>query len=177
MRHALKLYPHTEYFWFLHEDALIMNPSVTIEEQIMKPKVLDKTMLRGQPIIPPESVITTFKHLKGEQIHLVLTQDKHGLASTSFFLRQGDWAKFLLDTWFDPLYRSYNFQRADTHALVRRLFRSAQTLANKIRNTLSSGTQRYSPVSLSFQQTHSTHTAVLEPTRLGKIQSTRRVTL
>jgi mannan polymerase II complex MNN11 subunit len=23
-----------------------------------------------------------------------------------------------LDTWFDPLYRSYNFQKADTHALV-----------------------------------------------------------
>ena len=95
-----------------------MNPTITIENDIMKPKVLDKTMLRGQPIIPPDSVITTFKHLKGEQIHFALTQDQHGLGSGSFMLRQGDWAKFLLDTWFDPLYRSYNFQRAETHGLV-----------------------------------------------------------
>ena len=101
MRHALKLYPHTEYFWFLNQDALIMNPSISIEEDIMKPKQLDKTMKRGQPIIPPESVITTFKHLKGEQIHFVLTQDQDGLGSGSFMLRQGDWARFLLDTWFD----------------------------------------------------------------------------
>ncbi len=27
-------------------------------------------------------------------------------------------AKFFLDTWFDPLYRSYNFQKAEGHALV-----------------------------------------------------------
>jgi mannan polymerase II complex MNN11 subunit len=32
-------------------------------------------------------------------------------------LRSGDWAKFFLDAWFDPLYRSYNFQKAEAHAL------------------------------------------------------------
>ncbi|KMU88884.1 alpha-1,2-galactosyltransferase [Coccidioides immitis H538.4] len=29
----------------------------------------------------------------------------------------GEWAKFFLDAWFDPLYRRYNFAKAETHAL------------------------------------------------------------
>ena len=32
-------------------------------------------------------------------------------------IRTGEWAKFFLDAWFDPLYRSYNFQKAEEHAL------------------------------------------------------------
>jgi mannan polymerase II complex MNN11 subunit len=69
-------------------------------------------------VVPPNSVIKTFTHLKGEQIDFVLTQDEMGLAAGNFVIKRGDWAKFFLDTWFDPLYRSYNFQRAETHALV-----------------------------------------------------------
>ena len=114
----MKLYPKASYYWYLDQDALIMNPSVKIETDIMHPRKLDKLMIREQPIVPPSSVITTFKHLKGEQIHFALTQDMHGLGTGSWIIRNDEWAKFLLDTWFDPLYRSYNFARAETHALV-----------------------------------------------------------
>ena len=75
-------------------------------------------MIKDQSIVPPDSVIKTFGQLKGDQVDFVLTQDKDGLAAGSFIIRRGDWARFFLDTWFDPLYRSYNFQKADTHALV-----------------------------------------------------------
>ena len=75
-------------------------------------------MLKDIPVVPPDSVIKTFSHLKGDKIDLILTQDGEGLCQGSFILRQGDWAKFFLDTWFDPLYRSYNFQKAEGHALV-----------------------------------------------------------
>lgn len=95
-----------------------MNPHLTVEDHIMNPKKLDSLMIKDQPVVPPDSVIRTFTHLKGEQIHFALSQDKDGLTPGSFIVRNGDWAKFLLDTWFDPLYRSYNFQKADTHALV-----------------------------------------------------------
>lgn len=95
-----------------------MNPELTVEGHIMNTKRLESLMIRDQPIVPPDSVIKTFPQLKGNQIDLVLTQDKDGLAQGSFIVRRGEWAKFFLDTWFDPLYRSYNFQKADTHALV-----------------------------------------------------------
>lgn len=117
MRHALTKFPHSEYFWYLDQNALIMNPGIAIEEHIMSPKKMDTLMIKDQPIVPPDSVIKTFGHLRGDQIHFALTQDKDGLSSSSFIVRNGDWARFLIDTWFDPLYRSYNFQKAETHAL------------------------------------------------------------
>lgn len=75
-------------------------------------------MRRDVSVVPPDSVIKTFSHLKGDKVDLVLTQDDEGLCQGSFIIRQTDWAKFFLDTWFDPLYRSYNFQKAEGHALV-----------------------------------------------------------
>jgi len=95
-----------------------MNPFLTVEGDIMKPSILESMMIKDQSIVPPDSVIKTFSHLKGSQVDLVLTQDKNGLAQGSFVVRRGDWSRFFLDTWFDPLYRSYNFQKADAHALV-----------------------------------------------------------
>jgi mannan polymerase II complex MNN11 subunit len=117
MRHALTNFPYTEYYWFLDQNAFIMNPNLKVETHIMNPKRMDTLMIKDQPIVPPDSVIKTFKHLKGQQIHFSMAQDKEGLAPGSFIVRNGDWSKFLLDTWFDPLYRSYNFQKAERHAL------------------------------------------------------------
>jgi mannan polymerase II complex MNN11 subunit len=118
MRHAMTKFAHSTYFWNLDQNALIMNPDLTVESHIMAPKRLESQMLKNQPIVPPDSVIKTFPHLKGHQVDFVLTQDRDGLAPGSFIVRRGDWGKFFLDTWFDPLYRSYNFQKADIHALV-----------------------------------------------------------
>lgn len=81
---------------------------------------LESSMLKDLPVVPPDSIIKTFMHLRGEDVEFVLSQDKEGLASGSFVIKNGEWAKFFLDTWFDPLYRSYNFQKAETHALVSR---------------------------------------------------------
>ncbi|KAG9248168.1 galactosyl transferase GMA12/MNN10 family-domain-containing protein [Calycina marina] len=117
MRHAMTKFPHSTFFWFLDQNALIMNPFLAVEDDIMNPKLLEDMMIKDQSVVPPDSVIKTFSHIKGNTVDLVLTQDKEGLAQTSFILRRGDWARFFLDTWFDPLYRSYNFQKADTHAL------------------------------------------------------------
>ena len=118
IRHALTKFPHSTYMWYLDQNSLIMNPDLTVEGHIMNPKRLEALMIKDQSIVPPDSVIKTFGHLKGNQVDFVLTQDKDGLAQGSFIIRRGEWSKFFLDTWFDPLYRSYNFQKADTHALV-----------------------------------------------------------
>lgn len=74
-------------------------------------------MIPNQPIVPPDSVIRTFPNIKSGSVDFVLTQDDEGLAIDSMILRRGDWATYLLDAWFDPLYRSYNFQKAELHAL------------------------------------------------------------
>ena len=118
LRHAMTKYPQSTYFYYLSPHGLIMNPKISLTSHVMDKKRLESIMLRDKPVVPPDSVIRTFTHLKGDKVDLVLTQDAEGLCQGSFILRRGEWAKFFLDTWFDPLYRSYNFQKAEAHALV-----------------------------------------------------------
>lgn len=119
LRAALTKFPDAKYFWFLEQDALIMNPAITVEHELMKPSNLDDIMIRDHPVVPPDSIIKTFSHLKGQDVDLMITQDKEGLSTSSFIVRNTEWARFFFETWFDPIYRSYNFQKAETHALVR----------------------------------------------------------
>ncbi|KAL1635607.1 putative alpha-1,6-mannosyltransferase mnn11 [Neofusicoccum ribis] len=117
VRHAMTVFPYSTYFFYLDIDSLIVNPELSIEEHIMKKSRLEDLMIVGLPVVPPDSVIKTFAHLSGDSIDLVLTQDAENLCQNSFIIRRGEWAKFFLDAWYDPLYRSYNFQRAEGHAL------------------------------------------------------------
>ncbi|OAK98012.1 hypothetical protein IQ06DRAFT_378915 [Phaeosphaeriaceae sp. SRC1lsM3a] len=117
MRHAMTLYPGTTWFWYIDHTALIMNPTLPIHTSLLTPAKLEATMLSNAPVVPPDSVIKTFSNLKGDRIDFVLAQDKDGLAPSSFAIRNGEWAKYFLDVWFDPIYRTYNFQKAEFHAL------------------------------------------------------------
>ncbi|KAI9681372.1 MAG: hypothetical protein M1817_002655 [Caeruleum heppii] len=117
IRHAMTLNPFTTYFFHLDQNALIMNPSLSINDHIMSRTRLESLMRKDLPVVPPDSVIKTFSHLRGDHVDLVLTQDGDGLPQGSLIIRQGDWATYFLDSWFDPLYRKYNFQKAEGHAL------------------------------------------------------------
>ncbi|KAK4228029.1 family 34 putative glycosyltransferase [Podospora fimiseda] len=117
MRHALTKFPDAYFFWYLDQNAFIMNPRLKIEDHITKNSRLEELMKKDHPVVPPDSIIKTFSHLKGQDVDFVLTQDSEGLSAGSFIVRNGEWARFFLETWFDPIYRSYNFQKAETHAL------------------------------------------------------------
>jgi hypothetical protein len=130
VRHALTKFPDCKFVWFLDQNAFIMNPELTVEEHIMKPAKLEGLMIKDHPVVPPDSIIKTFSHLKSQDVDFVVTQDKEGISASSYVIRNGDWARFFLETWFDPLYRSYNFQRAETHALVSYFRRCVRTRSN-----------------------------------------------
>lgn len=117
IRHAMAKYPQTPWVWYLTATALIMETREPLTKKILAPAKLESLMLVDQPVVPPDSVIKTFSHVKPERIDLILSQDKEGLAGGSMFVRNGEWAKYFLDSWFDPLFRSYNFQKAEAHAL------------------------------------------------------------
>jgi mannan polymerase II complex MNN11 subunit len=117
LRHALTLHPTATHLFSLTPHAFIMNFSLSLTEQVLDPQRLASLMIRDIPVVPPDSVIHTFSHLTPSQTNLILTQDVDNLAHTSFLLRNDEWSHYLLDAWFDPLYRSYNFQKAELHAL------------------------------------------------------------
>ncbi|GAO19099.1 uncharacterized protein UV8b_07263 [Ustilaginoidea virens] len=117
MRHALSKYPDCKFIWYLDQDAYIMDPTRSLDEQVTNPRRLESLMIKDYPVVPPDSIIKTFSHLKSENIDFIVSQDKEGLVHKSVVIRNGEWAKFFIETWFDPLYRSYNFQKAERHAL------------------------------------------------------------
>lgn len=128
LRHTLTLYPTTAYIWSLTPHALITNLDVSLHTHLFHN--LTAQTLKDIPVVPPDSVIHTFAHLHPTSINLILTQDAHNLAPSSLILQNSltrtpaspdqprdTWTQFLLDAWFDPLYRAYAFERAETHAL------------------------------------------------------------
>lgn len=127
LRHALTKNHDVDYVWSLSPHAVITNPSLSLYDHIFAN--LTNLMLKDVPVVPPDSVIHTFSHLKPSQIYLILSQDMENLAHTSFILRntatlpvasdrpRDYWAYYFLDAWFDPLYRAYAFQKAENHAL------------------------------------------------------------
>ncbi|KAG6006755.1 hypothetical protein E4U21_006740 [Claviceps maximensis] len=117
MRHALSKYPDCKFIWYLDQDAYIMDPSKSLDDQVTNVRKLESLMIKDYPVVPPDSIIKTFGHLRGENIDFIVSQDKDGLVHKSVVVRNGEWAKFFLETWFDPTYRNYNFLNAERHAL------------------------------------------------------------
>ncbi|KAI1325857.1 galactosyl transferase GMA12/MNN10 family-domain-containing protein [Xylariaceae sp. FL0255] len=117
MRHAISTFPDAKYIWYLDQHAVVMNPNTKIEDHVMSASKLDAVMLKDHSVVPPDSIIKTDTKLKGAKVDCVVTQDKDGITTSSIVVKNGEWAKFFLDTWWNPLYRSYNFQKAERHAL------------------------------------------------------------
>jgi mannan polymerase II complex MNN11 subunit len=123
VRKAMAAYPDSTYFFYLDSHALIMNQALSLHSHILEKSRIEKIMLRDQPVVPPDSVIKTFRHLTGDRIEFVLTQDNEGLHQGSWILRRDrtkigmSWAEYLLDSWYDPMFRFYNFQKEEQHAL------------------------------------------------------------
>lgn len=166
MRHALSQYPDATFVWFLDQNAYIMDLDRSLEAQVMAPAKLESLMIKDWPVVPPDSIIKTFSHLKGGDAALIISQDDTGLVTNSYVLRNGDWAKFFIETWMDPLYQSYNFQKAERHALVSSILPTrSHVLTPFYRSTLCNGIPRSSPSSRSCRSG-----------RLPRTDATRRET-
>jgi mannan polymerase II complex MNN11 subunit len=78
MRHALSKYPDATYVWFLDQNAYIMELDKTLEEQVMEPATLESLMIRDWSVVPPDSIIKTFSHLKEWRLGKVLYRNMDG---------------------------------------------------------------------------------------------------
>lgn len=95
-----------------------MDVNKSLEEHILGQRKLEGLMIKNYPVVPPDSIIRTFSHLRADNVDLIVSQDRSGLVAGSVIVRNSEWSKFFIETWMDPLYRSYNFQKAERHALV-----------------------------------------------------------
>lgn len=150
----MTLYPGSLYFFHLSPHSLIMNPSQPLTSHVLDKKRLGSIMMKKTPVVPPDSVIKTFSHLAPEDVNLIITQDEHNLCPASFIVRRGDWAEYFLDAWFDPLYRSYKFAKAEVHALVRRFFAYIKIHKPKLQANILPRTTSFNGTPPSWQNWH-----------------------
>src|SRR5579859_826851 len=97
-----------------------MNPSIPLHTHYLSPASLLALPLRDVPVFPPETTVRTptLRAQPISSIGLILSHGGGILHTGSIILRRGDYGKFILDSWNDPLVRSYGFQGEDHQALA-----------------------------------------------------------
>lgn len=107
-RAAMFAFPKAKWFWYLDEDALIMDSSVDILDTVLSPSSLNSLLLREQPIIPPSGIIKTYKNTRADTIRLILVQSPSKVETTSFIVKNDDVGESLIQGWCDKLFVSYS---------------------------------------------------------------------
>lgn len=107
MRAAMFAFPDAKWFWYLDQNALIMDKKIDLIDYLLRPEALDSTILREQPIVLLDLRIKTSRKAKAESLALLLTQSDSKIESYSFLVKNGFLGKALLESWSSPLYLSY----------------------------------------------------------------------
>jgi len=96
-----------------------MNPTIPLHTHFLSPESLLALPLRDVSLFPPDQVFRTptLRTQPVSQIGLILSHGAGYIHTGSILLRGGDYAKFVLDSWNDPLVRSYGFPGNDHQAL------------------------------------------------------------
>jgi mannan polymerase II complex MNN11 subunit len=96
-----------------------MNPSIPIHTHYLSSSSLLALPLRDVPVFPPQTTVRThtLRTQPTSQINLILSHGAETLHTGSIVFRRGDYANFVIDSWNDPLVRSYEFPGEDYEAL------------------------------------------------------------
>lgn len=108
LRAAMFAFPHAEWFWFLTEDALIMNKEVDLIDYLLAPSSLETVMMRDAPLIPPLGIIRTYTNTDPENVKLIFTQSTQKIETNSFVIRNDMISRSILELWQDKLYMQYS---------------------------------------------------------------------
>lgn len=107
LRAAMFAFPKAKWFWYLDEDALIMDLSIDMNAYILNPDILDPIIQRDQLLIPGDGSFKTLKNLKAEEIRLILTQSDTKIETVSFLIKNDVIGKAILESWGDNLFLNY----------------------------------------------------------------------
>lgn len=108
LRNAMYAFPKAKYFWYLHDNSMIMKYDVDLLKYLLNEDVLSPILMRDQPLIPPKGIIHTFKNQLASEVEFLITQMDQDLNADSFIFKNSFFAKALLEFWSDSLFRKYH---------------------------------------------------------------------
>jgi hypothetical protein len=114
---AFNMHPQAKYVWWLDLDAIIMTPTIDINEHLLKPDVLYRKTLKGAKLNIGGEMVTA-KEPDMSKIDLIISQDHNGLNAGSFMLRRSEFTRLLIDMWNDPYFVMQNFHKQEQGVLV-----------------------------------------------------------
>lgn len=119
MRAAMHAFPHAKWFWYLEQDAFVMNLNIDLHDYLLAPEALDPVMLREQPIMPLDGAIKTYKGSKADSMRLIVTQADNKLATLSYLVKNDEIGRAIVETWGTKLFLNYaNFPSGPDSALT-----------------------------------------------------------
>lgn len=103
LKQTMRQYPSAEWFWWLDLHTLIMEPEISLEDQVFSK--LDNVTLRQLGDFNPLNIPSDAPFVDMSQpAELIITQDCGGFNLGSFLIKNGEWAEALLDVWWDPVF-------------------------------------------------------------------------
>lgn len=119
IRAAMHAFPEAKWFWYLEQDAFVMNVNIDLHDYLLAPEALDPVMLREQPIIPPDGAIKTYKSSRPESVRLIVTQADNKVDTISFLVKNDELGRAIVETWGTKLFLNYaNFPSGPDSALT-----------------------------------------------------------
>lgn len=106
-REAMESFPKAKTFWFIDQNALIMNPQVDIVEDFVKPENLESKMLRNVPVQRDSGIIRTYVNNRASDVSLIFSRDESKMSTNSFVYKNSLQTKAFFETVMDPLFRGY----------------------------------------------------------------------
>lgn len=112
LKEAFVRYPDAEWVWWMDMDIIIMNMTLNIYDHVLSRKGLARNILLDREMTGAGggktgySTPSTYTH---DDINFVISLDSWGMNVGNFLMRRGEWSKWLLDLWIEPLYISQNW--------------------------------------------------------------------
>ncbi|KAH3902126.1 related to Probable alpha-1,6-mannosyltransferase MNN10 [Saccharomycodes ludwigii] len=102
LKQTMREFPNTEWFWWLDEETLIMEPTYSLEDHIFKriDTIVNRTLDGFNPLeMNVDSAYVDYT----TPLDMLITQDCGGFNLGSMLVRNSEWTKLLLDIWWDPV--------------------------------------------------------------------------
>jgi hypothetical protein len=106
---AMNRYPNAKWIWWLDFDAVIMTPTIDLGKHILNPDAMFSNLLKDRtfPIMHLGQSVSEQLVLPSapdpNEINFLISHDQNGLNAGSFFLRNNEWTRELLELWGDPI--------------------------------------------------------------------------
>lgn len=109
--------------WWLDLDAIIMTPSISLEENVLSHKAIVQNYQKKEEFVEHHRghlKVFTSENPDPNEVDMLIAQDHNGLNAGSFMLRRSEWTKTLLDFWMDPVFMAMkSWPAREQDALVR----------------------------------------------------------